>query len=45
MLALKQPGKALRFAEEGAQAARQAKDRGAEEYLTDLAAAAKKQGA
>jgi tetratricopeptide (TPR) repeat protein len=43
MLSLKQPAKALRFAEEGVAAARQANDRGSEEYLLELAAAARKQ--
>ena len=43
MLSLKEPAKALRFAEEGAAAARQANDRGSEEYMKELVAAAKKQ--
>jgi tetratricopeptide (TPR) repeat protein len=43
MLALKQGAKALRFAEEGLAAARQANDRDSEQYLQELAAAARKQ--
>jgi tetratricopeptide (TPR) repeat protein len=43
MLALKQGARALRFAEEGVTAARQANDRDSEQYLLELAAAAKKQ--
>ena len=43
MLTLKQPAKALEFAEQGAAAAKQAKDRDSEQYLLELAAAAKKQ--
>ena len=42
---LKQPKKALRFAEEGLKEARLANDRDAEGYLNDLAGAARKQGA
>jgi tetratricopeptide (TPR) repeat protein len=45
MLRLKQPKKALRFAEEGLKEARLANDRDAEGYLSDLAGAARKQGA
>jgi len=45
MLALKQPSKALRFAEEGLAKARQQNDRDSEGYLMELAGAAKKQGA
>jgi predicted Zn-dependent protease len=45
MLALKQPVRALRFAEEGLSKARQQNDRDSEGYLMELAAAAKKQGA
>jgi tetratricopeptide (TPR) repeat protein len=43
MLSLRQPARALRFAEEGVAAARQANDRDSERYLQELAAAAKKQ--
>jgi tetratricopeptide (TPR) repeat protein len=43
MLSLHQPARALRFAEEGITAARQANDRDSEQYLLELAAAAKKQ--
>ncbi len=43
MLSLRQPARALRFAEEGIAAARQANDRDSEQYLQELAAAAKKQ--
>jgi tetratricopeptide (TPR) repeat protein len=43
MLALKQGGRALRFAEEGVAAARAANDRDSEHYLLELAAAARKQ--
>lgn len=45
MLRLKQPKKALKFAEEGLKEARLANDRDAEGYLNDLAAAARRQGA
>src|SRR5262249_29923662 len=44
MLGLKQPARALKFAEEGLAAGRQANDRDSEGYLMELAAAAKKQG-
>ena len=44
MLNLKQPAKALKFAEEGLAAARAANDRDAEGYLNDLAGAARRQG-
>ena len=43
MLTLKQGARALRFAEEGLAAARQANDRDSEQYLQELAAAARKQ--
>jgi tetratricopeptide (TPR) repeat protein len=43
MLSLKQGARALRFAEEGLVAARQRNDRDTEQYLLELAAAAKKQ--
>jgi tetratricopeptide (TPR) repeat protein len=43
MLSLRQGERALRFAEEGVAAARQANDRDSEQYLLELAAAAKKQ--
>jgi hypothetical protein len=43
MLALRQGARALRFAEEGAAAAAGANDRDSEQYLRELAAAAKKQ--
>lgn len=43
MLSLRQPARALRFAEEGIAAAQQANDRDSEQYLQELAAAAKKQ--
>jgi hypothetical protein len=43
LLSLKQPAKALRFAEEGVAAARQKNDRDSEQYLMELAGAAKKQ--
>jgi hypothetical protein len=43
MLTLRQGARALRFAEEGVAAARQANDRDSEQYLQELAAAAKKQ--
>jgi tetratricopeptide (TPR) repeat protein len=43
MLSLRQGARALRFAEEGITAARQANDRDSEQYLQELAAAAKKQ--
>jgi hypothetical protein len=42
MLNLKQPAKALKFAEDGLTAARQANDRDSEQYLMELAAAARK---
>jgi hypothetical protein len=45
MLSLKQPAKALRFAEDGLTKARQQNDRDSEGYLMELVAAAKKQGA
>jgi tetratricopeptide (TPR) repeat protein len=45
MLTLKQPNRALRFAEDGLSKARQQNDRDSEGYLTELVAAAKKQGA
>ena len=43
MLSLKQPARALKFAEDGLAAARQRGDRDTEQYLQELAAAAKKQ--
>jgi tetratricopeptide (TPR) repeat protein len=43
MLGMKQPARALRFAEEGLTAARQANDRDSEQYLMELASAAKRQ--
>ena len=43
MLALKQPAKALEFAEQGAAAAKVAKDRDSEQYLMELGSAARKQ--
>jgi hypothetical protein len=43
MLSLKQGARALRFAEEGLAAARQANDRDSEQYLQELATAARKQ--
>jgi hypothetical protein len=43
MLSLRQPARALRFAEEGIAAARQSNDRDSEQYLQELAAAANKQ--
>ncbi len=43
MLSLKQGARRLRFAEEGVTAARQANDRDSEQYLLELAAAARKQ--
>lgn len=43
MLSLRQGSRALRFAEEGILAARQANDRDSEQYLQELAAAATKQ--
>jgi tetratricopeptide (TPR) repeat protein len=43
MLSLKQGARALRFAEEGVAAARTANDRDNEQYLQELAAAARKQ--
>jgi tetratricopeptide (TPR) repeat protein len=43
MLALKQPARALKFAEEGLTAARQANDRDSEGYLMELIAATKRQ--
>jgi tetratricopeptide (TPR) repeat protein len=43
MLTLKQPAKALEFAEQGAAAAKLAKDRDSEQHLMELAGAAKKQ--
>jgi tetratricopeptide (TPR) repeat protein len=43
MLSLRQGERALRFAEEGIAAARQANDRDSEQYLQELAEAAKKQ--
>lgn len=43
MMGLKQPAKALKFAEDGVTAARQANDRDSEQYLMELAAAAKRQ--
>jgi tetratricopeptide (TPR) repeat protein len=42
MLSLKQPVKALKFAEEGLTAARQANDRDSEQYLMELVSAAQK---
>jgi tetratricopeptide (TPR) repeat protein len=42
MLSLKEPARALRFAEEGLAAARQANDRDSEQYLAELVEAAKK---
>ncbi|HEY1860281.1 MAG TPA: tetratricopeptide repeat protein [Gemmataceae bacterium] len=45
MLTLKQPAKALGFAEDGLAKARQQNDRDSEGYLMELVAAAKKQGA
>jgi tetratricopeptide (TPR) repeat protein len=44
MMALKQPQRALRFAEEGLAAARKANDRDSEAYMQELVAAAKRQG-
>jgi tetratricopeptide (TPR) repeat protein len=44
MLGLKQGPRALRFAEEGLAQARKQNDRDSEQYLMELAAAAKKQG-
>jgi tetratricopeptide (TPR) repeat protein len=43
MLGLKQPARALKFAEEGVAAAQQANDRDSEQYLKELATAAKRQ--
>ncbi|HVS35986.1 MAG TPA: tetratricopeptide repeat protein [Gemmataceae bacterium] len=43
MLSLKQPARALKFAEEGLAAARQRGDRDTEQYLLELEGAAKKQ--
>jgi hypothetical protein len=43
MLSLQQGARALRFAEEGLAAARQANDRDSEQYLMELAKAARKQ--
>ncbi len=43
MLSLKQPAKALKFAEAGVEAARKQNDRDSEQYLQELLAAAKKQ--
>ncbi len=43
MLSLKQPARALKFAEDGLTAARQRGDRDTEQYLQELAAAARKQ--
>jgi tetratricopeptide (TPR) repeat protein len=43
MMSAKQGARALRFAEEGLAAARQANDRDSEQYLMDLVAAAKRQ--
>jgi tetratricopeptide (TPR) repeat protein len=43
MLSLRQPARALRFAEEGIAAARHANDRDSEQYLQELAEAANKQ--
>jgi len=43
LLALKQPVRALRFAEEGLVAARQANDRDSEGYLMELVGATKRQ--
>jgi tetratricopeptide (TPR) repeat protein len=43
MLTLKQPTRALKFAEEGIEQARRQKDRDSEQYLLELAGAAKKQ--
>ncbi len=43
LLALKQPARALKFAEEGLAAARHANDRDSEGYLMELVAAAKRQ--
>jgi hypothetical protein len=45
MLAVKQPGKALQFAEGGLAKARQQNDRDSEQYFLELASAARKQGA
>lgn len=45
MLALKEPARALRFAEGGLAQARKRQDRDSESYLMELVAAAKKQGA
>jgi len=45
MLSLKQPARALRFAEEGLAEARRRNDRDSEGYLMDLVGAAKRQGA
>ena len=42
MLTLKQPARALKFAEEGLTAARQANDRDSEQYLMELVSAAKR---
>jgi tetratricopeptide (TPR) repeat protein len=44
MLMLKQPARAMRFAEDGLSKARQQNDRDSEGYLMELVAAAKKQG-
>ena len=43
MLNLKQPAKALKFAEDGVAAAQKANDRDNEQYLLELAGAAKRQ--
>jgi predicted Zn-dependent protease len=43
MLSVKQPAKALQFAEAGVEAARHRNDRDSEQYLMELVAAAKKQ--
>lgn len=43
MLSLKQGARALRFAEDGLTIARQRGDRDSEQYLQELAGAAKKQ--
>ena len=45
MLKLKQPAKALQFAQEGLKEAGQANDRDASGYMNDLINAAKRQGA
>jgi tetratricopeptide (TPR) repeat protein len=43
MLGMKQPARSLKFAEEGVAAAQKANDRESEQYLKELAAAAKRQ--